>query len=363
MYRTPSGQVGLSPATDTLMNLPKGTAVLSAKQTRAALAGVPAYAKGTEGNIFTNAWNGVKSVAGKVKDVALDVFDYIGHPSKLLTKVLEKMGVSAPSMAGSFGDLAKGAFNFVKDKAVGFVKGKMSSYSAGFSGGGSKAVKKWVAQALSIKRLGPEYAGALETIAMKESGGNPNVVNNWDSNAKAGHPSQGLMQFIPSTFNAHKEPGHGNIKNPVDQILAAINYLNSRYGGIMKHPGLVSMAHGGPYRGYATGGVINSPQVAALGENGWREYVITTEPRYRNQSLGMYAALGKELGAETGYTPEKAASSSGGTSVNITFSPSINVKVEGGSAKVETDISKAITQSLEDSYDSLAALFQAEGVY
>ncbi|WP_369878247.1 transglycosylase SLT domain-containing protein [Bacillus sp. JNUCC-21] len=363
MYRTPSGQVGLSPATDTLMNLPKGTAVLSAKQTRAALAGVPAYAKGTEGNIFTNAWNGVKSVAGKVKDVALDVFDYIGHPSKLLTKVLEKMGVSAPSMAGSFGDLAKGAFNFVKNKAVGFVKGKMSSYSASFSGGGSKAVKKWVAQALSIKHLGPEYAGALETIAMKESGGNPNVVNNWDSNAKAGHPSQGLMQFIPSTFNAHKEPGHGNIKNPVDQILASINYLNSRYGGIMKHPGLVSMAHGGPYRGYATGGVINSPQVAALGENGWREYVITTEPRYRSQSLGMYAALGKELGAETGYTPEKAASSSGGTSVNITFSPSINVKVEGGSAKVETDISKAITQSLEDSYDSLAALFQAEGVY
>ncbi|MEH6439375.1 transglycosylase SLT domain-containing protein [Bacillus sp. JHAA] len=363
MYRTPSGQVGLSPATDTLMNLPKGTAVLSAKQTRAALGGVPAYAKGTEGNIFTNAWNGVKSVAGKVKDVAVDVFDYIGHPSKLLTKVLEKMGVSAPSMAGSFGDLAKGAFNFVKNKAVGFVKGKMSSYSASFSGGGSKAVKKWVAQALSIKHLGPEYAGALETIAMKESGGNPNVVNNWDSNAKAGHPSQGLMQFIPSTFNAHKEPGHGNIKNPVDQILASINYLNSRYGGIMKHPGLVSMAHGGPYRGYATGGVINSPQVAALGENGWREYVITTEPRYRNQSLGMYAALGKELGAETGYTPEKAASSSGGTSVNITFSPSINVKVEGGSAKVETDISKAITQSLEDSYDSLAALFQAEGVY
>ncbi|MGY3843610.1 transglycosylase SLT domain-containing protein, partial [Bacillus subtilis] len=116
MYRTPSGHVGLSPATDTLMNLPKGTEVLSAKQTRAALAGVPAYAKGTEGNIFTKAWNGVKSVAGKVKDVALDVFDYIGHPSKLLTKVLEKMGVSAPSMVGSFGDLAKGAFNFVKDK-------------------------------------------------------------------------------------------------------------------------------------------------------------------------------------------------------------------------------------------------------
>ncbi|MEK3801767.1 transglycosylase SLT domain-containing protein [Bacillus sp. FSL K6-1234] len=363
MYRTPSGHVGLSPATDTLMNLPKGTEVLSARQTRAALAGVPAYAKGTEGNIFTKAWNGVKSVAGKVKDVALDVFDYIGHPSKLLTKVLEKMGVSAPSMAGSFGDIAKGAFNFVKDKAVGFVKGKMSSYAESFSGGGSKAVKKWVAQALSIKGLGSEYAGALETIAMKESGGNPNVVNNWDSNAKAGHPSQGLMQFIPSTFNAHKEPGHGNIKNPVDQILAAINYLNSRYGGILKHPGLVSMAHGGPYRGYATGGVINSPQVAALGENGFREYVITTEPRYRNQSLGMYAALGRELGADTGYTPEKAATSSNSSSVNITFNPSINVKVEGGSEGAETKVKKAVTETFDEVFDMLKSLYPPEGAY
>ncbi|MED1936404.1 transglycosylase SLT domain-containing protein [Bacillus subtilis] len=363
MYRTPSGHVGLSPASDTLMNLPKGTQVLSAKQTRAALSGVPAYAKGTEGNIFTKAWNGVKSVAGKVKDVALDVFDYIGHPSKLLTKVLEKMGVSAPSMSGSFGDMAKGAFKFVKDNAIGFVKDKMSSYSASFSGGGSKAVKKWVAQALSIKGLGSEYAGALETIAMKESGGNPNVVNRWDSNWKAGHPSQGLMQFIPSTFNANKEPGHGNIKNPVDQILAAINYLNSRYGGILKHPGLVSMAHGGPYRGYATGGVINSPQVAALGENGFREYVITTEPRYRNQSLGMYAALGRELGADTGYTPEKAATSSNSSSVNITFNPSINVKVEGGSEGAETKVKKAVTETFDEVFDMLKSLYPPEGAY
>ncbi|ODS09662.1 Phage-like element PBSX protein XkdO [Bacillus velezensis] len=113
--------------------------------------------------------------------------------------------------------------------------------ASNFGEGGTAAVKKWVAQALKIKGLGSEFAGALEAIAMKESGGNPNVVNRWDSNWKAGHPSQGLMQFIPSTFNAHKEKGYGNIKNPVHQILASINYLNSRYGGILNHPGLKSM--------------------------------------------------------------------------------------------------------------------------
>ncbi|BBP87490.1 hypothetical protein BsIDN1_11080 [Bacillus safensis] len=137
-----------------------------------------------------------------------------------------------------------------------------------FGGGGSAAVKKWVAQAISIKGISPSYAGALQTIAMKESGGNPNVVNRWDSNWKAGHPSQGLMQFIPSTFAAYKEPGYGNIKNPVHQIIAAINYLNRRYGGIYNHPGLKSMARGGPYKGYATGGRIIGDQWAMVGEQG-----------------------------------------------------------------------------------------------
>lgn len=123
------------------------------------------------------------------------------------------------------------------------------------------------------------------------------------------------------------------------------------------------MAHGGPYRGYATGGVINSPQVAALGENGFREYVITTEPRYRNQSLGMYAALGRELGADTGYTPEKAATSSNSSSVNITFNPSINVKVEGGSEGAETKVKKAVTETFDEVFDMLKSLYPPEGAY
>ncbi|MBY8913314.1 tape measure protein [Bacillus sp. YC2] len=367
LFRTPSGHMGLSPATDTMMNLPKGTEVLSAKQTRAALSMMPAYAKGTGGNFLTKAWDGAKAAVGKVKDVALDVFDYIGHPSKLLTKVLEKMGVSAPSMPGSFGDMAKGAFTFIKDKAVGFVKGKMASYAESFSGGGSKAVKKWVAQALSIKGLGPQFAGALETIAMKESGGNPNVVNNWDSNAKAGHPSQGLMQFIPSTFNAHKEPGHGNIKNPVDQILASINYLNSRYGGILKHPGLKSMAHGGPYVGYAKGGTspgAGGAKMAVLNERGYDETTITTDPRYRERNLGLWARVGHDLGVETGYTPGTAATTSTGSGSSVQFNPTIYVQVNSKEGEnTEGNIKRAIKEVIEESYASIMDMYSPEGDY
>lgn len=188
----------------------------------------------------------------------------------------------------AIGSLAKTGIDSLMDTVGSFI-----------GGGGTEAVKKWVAQALSIKGLGSQFAGALETIAMRESGGNPNAINLWDSNAKAGHPSQGLMQFIPSTFNTHKEPGYGDIKNPVHQVLAAINYTNSRYGGIMNHPGLRSMANGGGYVGYESGGTSpgsGGSKLAMLNERGYDEHIITSDPKYRERNIGIWAQAGKDLG-------------------------------------------------------------------
>lgn len=71
-----------------------------------------------------------------------------------------------------------------------------------------------------------------------------------NSNAAAGHPSKGLMQCIDSTFQAHKLPGHDNIYNPVDNIIAGVRYSIDRYGSIGNVPGIQAMAHGGAYRGY-----------------------------------------------------------------------------------------------------------------
>lgn len=42
----------------------------------------------------------------------------------------------------------------------------------------------------------------LDNIARRESTYNTGVVNDWDSNARAGTPSAGLMQFIKPTFDA-----------------------------------------------------------------------------------------------------------------------------------------------------------------
>jgi uncharacterized protein YukE len=71
-----------------------------------------------------------------------------------------------------------------------------------------------------------------------------------NSNAAAGHPSKGLMQCIDSTFNAHKLPGHDDIWNPVDNIIAGVRYSLSRYGSLGNVPGIKATEHGGHYVGY-----------------------------------------------------------------------------------------------------------------
>jgi hypothetical protein len=79
-----------------------------------------------------------------------------------------------------------------------------------------------------------------------ESSGNPNAINNWDSNAKAGHPSQGLMQEIPSTFETHRLPGDAdNIDDPQANIDSAIGYAKGTYGPSLMNNGMgMGSGHG-----------------------------------------------------------------------------------------------------------------------
>ena len=116
-------------------------------------------------------------------------------------------------------------------------------------------VQNWINQAFRALEAAGVPASELNEagvllIIEHESSGNPNAINNWDSNAKAGDPSRGLMQVIGTTFNAYKLPGHGNIYDPVDNIIAGVRYAIARYGSIQHVPGVESVDHGGKYVGY-----------------------------------------------------------------------------------------------------------------
>lgn len=60
----------------------------------------------------------------------------------------------------------------------------------------------------------------------QESGGSETVTNNWDSNARAGHPSTGLLQYIQPTFDSWKVQGYEDIHKGFHQLLALFNDSN-----------------------------------------------------------------------------------------------------------------------------------------
>ena len=116
-------------------------------------------------------------------------------------------------------------------------------------------VGSWINQAFKVLEADGVPASELDEagvllIIEHESSGNPNAINNWDSNAKAGDPSRGLMQVIGTTFNEYKLSGHDNIYDPVDNIIAGVRYALSRYGSIQNVPGVKSVDRGGSYVGY-----------------------------------------------------------------------------------------------------------------
>jgi Transglycosylase SLT domain len=91
---------------------------------------------------------------------------------------------------------------------------------------------------------------AAYIVVKHESGANPRAFNGWDSNAAAGHPSEGIAQVIGPTFRAYALAGHHNIWNPVDNMIAAFRYAISRYGSMNNIPGVVNVRQGGSYIGY-----------------------------------------------------------------------------------------------------------------
>lgn len=86
-----------------------------------------------------------------------------------------------------------------------------------------------------------------------ESSGNPNVgANTSDSNAIAGHPSIGLLQFIPSTYAAHNITGRP-FPDPIGEIVATLDYAPRTKDGFPKGGAGGSIGEG---HGFAGGGLV-----------------------------------------------------------------------------------------------------------
>lgn len=74
-----------------------------------------------------------------------------------------------------------------------------------------------------------EYVAKIKTMIQGESGGSETVVNTLDSNAQAGHPSAGLLQFIESTFQKYMVKPFTTWKRGFDQLCALLNMSDWRH--------------------------------------------------------------------------------------------------------------------------------------
>ncbi|MEU1495447.1 transglycosylase SLT domain-containing protein [Streptomyces sp. NPDC005775] len=93
----------------------------------------------------------------------------------------------------------------------------------------------WIKESLAVMAEHgiPGSYDSIHRNILRESSGNPQIVNNWDSNAVAGTPSMGLLQVIQPTFDAFHVPGTSlDILDPVANITAACNYAAATYGSI-----------------------------------------------------------------------------------------------------------------------------------
>ena len=154
--------------------------------------------------------------------------------------------------------------------------GAGSIYKAGtdVAGGlptpGGALVERWrpyIKKALKMNGLPTTqaYVNAWMSQIQTESGGNPSAIGGNDGLADGN--ATGLLQTKPGTFAANAFPGHGNIMNGFDNMLAAIRYAKNRYGANML--GVIGRGHG-----YENGGLINKDGLYRAGEGNKPEMVI-----------------------------------------------------------------------------------------
>lgn len=187
------------------------------------------------------------AVGGFVRGMASKMFSPFNNAAKAALSKIHP-GWLGEGMQG----IRETLWNFVKGVDLGLPE-KAPETTPGGGGGIGGGVERWrnvAIQALKMAGQSISWVNDLLRQMQHESGGNPNIVNDWDINAKRGTPSKGLMQTIDSTFNAYAGSLRGRgIFDPLANIFAAINYTVARYGdlGAWRRRG---------FKGYGTGGIV-----------------------------------------------------------------------------------------------------------
>lgn len=332
LVQMPNGNTFIPKGRNVLIpNAPKGMKVLPADRT--------AHLMGKKTPTFRYA-NGVGDI---------DIWSYYDNAKGLVDRLTK--GISYDGMSNLASNMGKGMVSTFSGEMPAWVEKlfeecgqSISSYVA------SKGVTQWLPTVVRALKMEGQYslANVARTLfQMKtESGGNPKAINLWDSNAKKGIPSKGLMQVIDPTFKAYAREGFNkNIYDPLSNILASVRYAVSRYGSLAK-----------AYRGvgYANGGIITKPHFGLVGEDG-DEAIIPLSASKKKQGIGLWSKAGEMLGLS--YTPETSGDEYVTNSVEYnTYSPQLSFTISGSNDDriLARKIKRTVQEAFADMVDEVS---------
>lgn len=189
---------------------------------------------------------------------------------------------------------------------------------------GGAGVERWRPMARrAMARVGFDWRNPAQLNAMmsqigSESGGDPGVMQHGyvDVNT-GGNEAVGLLQIIPGTFAAHRDPSLPNDRrNPFANMVAALRYYKSKYG-----MDLTTMwGHG---HGYHNGGLMGEGQGTFQKTAKQPERVLSPrQTRSFEELVGFFTGAGwDDFAAATGLTSINGGGSGPGRTTKVAEVP------------------------------------------
>ncbi|MGY1579140.1 transglycosylase SLT domain-containing protein [Streptomyces sp. MN13] len=227
------------------------------------------------GDVVGGAWDKVKAGASWLKDT------FSGALRAGVEHVVNPLIDKIPGGQIGFVGLLKSLMKDSVRRMLGIGKEAEKKITPHVRYSPTRGVEQWRPVVLqSLREVGQSSGHANRTLRrmQQESGGNPTIVNKWDSNWQAGHPSVGLMQVIGPTFRSHagkyrnKGPfSYGVSVDPLANIYSSMRYALSTYGSLPRAYDRAGGYDSGGWLGPGQWGVNNLRQPEAVLTPGqWR---------------------------------------------------------------------------------------------
>lgn len=282
--------------------LPAGTSILPHNQSEEFLKmtnALPHHATGIFGTI-SDLFDGAKKIASGVGSEIARAF---GSAMNFIDKgvsgawswIEDKTGIKKlasndgqkwASMRSDFGD---GTLKGIKDGFSNVFTSLFQKAKEDETSGGNYN-PELIRKAAKEMGLSPSdsFIRMLQATIQSESGGR-NIVQQIHDINSGGNEARGILQYTPGTFMHYAMPGHTNIMNPYDQLLAFFNnsdWQNSIGNTVIWGHAKTDWLHSGPQgsRRLAYGGRFDKATSAVVGEDG-TEYVVNVTKDNADQLL------------------------------------------------------------------------------